>query len=211
MMLSRMKHLIIGSPLPTLEGAHRRLNKIRALAAFSPDALSSLAYATEEIFLALAVAAALLIDYVLPAAVSLTAGTAAIASAFPFIWPYRVHVALLLLAIIMLSNLRGLRETGTLLAVPVYLFVVSYLVMIAVGVGRAIVEGPGALSTVAPPAIQPLTLILIIRAFSVGCTALTGIEAISNGVPAFRPPESQNAGRTLMVMALLMGQIGRAH
>lgn len=260
-MLSRIRHLIIGSPLSTYEVAHRRLNKIRALAAFSPDALSSLAYANEEIFLALIVAgsaglsvalpvglaiiglltlvalsyfqtthaypsgggsyivarrnlgtlpglvagAALLIDYVLTAAVSLTAGTAAIASAFPIIWPYRVHVALLLLTIITLSNLRGLRETGTMLAVPVYLFVVSYLVMIALGIGRAIVEGPGSLPTVAPPAMQPLTMILIIRAFSVGCTALTGIEAISNGVPAFAPPESRNAGRTLMVMALLMG------
>jgi amino acid transporter len=260
-MLSRARHLVLGSPLPTEQAAFRRLNKIRALAAFSPDALSSIAYANEEIFLALVVAgsaglslslptglaitglltlvalsyfqttqaypsgggsyivarenlgtlpgliagAALLIDYVLTAAVSLTAGVAAIASAFPVVWPYRVQVALLLLAIVTLSNLRGLRETGTLLAVPVYLFVISYLAMIAMGVARAIAVGPGSLPATAPAAIEPLTLILIVRAFSVGCTALTGIEAISNGVPAFQPPESKNAGRTLMVMALLMG------
>ncbi len=260
-MLSRTKHLLIGSPLPTEQVVHRRLDKIRALAAFSPDALSSIAYANEEIFLALAVAgsvglslslptalavtglltlvalsyfqtthaypsgggsyvvarenlgtlpgliagAALLVGYVLTAAVSLTAGVAAIASAFPILWPYRVEVALLLLVIIMLANLRGLRETGTLLAVPVYLFLVSYLLMIAIGIAKAIAEGPGSLVATVPPAAHPLTALLILRAFSVGCTSLTGIETISNGVPAFEPPESKNAGRTLMVMALLMG------
>jgi amino acid transporter len=259
-MLSRIRHALIGSPLPTAEVAHRRLNKIRAMAAFSPDALSSLAYANEEIFLALVVAgsvglslslpialaiaglltlvalsyfqtiqgypggggsyavarenlgvlpgliagAALLLDYVLTAAVSLTAAVAAIASAFPGLWTHRVGLSLFLLAIITLLNLRGVRETGTWMSVPVYLFVVAYLVMVAVGVGKALFEGPGSLSAVAPPAVHPLTMILVLRAFSVGCTALTGIETMSNGVPAFQPPESKNAGRTLMVMALLM-------
>jgi amino acid transporter len=260
-MLSRIRYFLIGSPLPTDQVAHRRLNKIQALAAFSPDALSSIAYANEEIFLALVVAgsaglslslpiglaiaglltivalsyfqtiqgypsgggsytvarenlgtlpgliagAALLLDYVLTAAVSLTAGVAAIASAFPVLWSHRVGLALLLLGIVTLLNLRGLRETGTGMSVPVYLFVVAYLLMIAIGVGRAIVGGPGSLVAIAPPAVHPLTVVLILRAFSVGCTALTGIETMSNGVPAFRPPESKNAGRTLMVMALLMG------
>ncbi len=260
-MVSRIRHLIIGSPLPTEQAAHRRLNKIRALAAFSPDALSSLAYANEEIFLALVVAgsaglvlslpialaiaglltlvalsyyqtiqryptgggsyavarenlgawagliagSALLLDYVLTAAVSLTAGVAAIASAFPVLWNHRVGLSLLLLVIITLLNLRGIRETGTWMSIPVYLFIVAYLVMIAIGTGRAIVQGPGSLVTVAPQAIHPLTALLILRAFSVGCTALTGIETMSNGVPAFKPPESKNAGRTLMVMAALMG------
>ncbi len=260
-MISRIRYLLIGSPLPTDQVPHRRLNKTRALAAFSPDALSSIAYANEEIFLALVVAgsaglslslpiglaiaglltlvalsyfqtiqgypagggsytvarenlgklpglvagAALLLDYVLTAAVSLTAGVAAIASAYPVLWSQRVGLSLLLLGIITLLNLRGMRETGTWMSGPVYLFVVAYLLMIAVGVGRAIVEGPGSLVATAPPAVHPLTIILILRAFSVGCTALTGIETMSNGVPAFKPPEAKNAGRTLIVMALLMG------
>jgi amino acid transporter len=260
-MLSKARHLIIGSPLPTHEVAHRRLNKIRALAAFSPDALSSLAYANEEIFLALVVAgsaglslalpialaiagllilvavsyfqtiqrypsgggsyvvarenlgamtgliagAALLLDYVLTAAVSVTAGVAAIASAFPVLWPHRVGLSLLILIVITLLNLRGVRETGSWMSIPVYLFVAAYLVMITVGLARGVVEGPGSLVTGAPPGAHPLTILLLLRAFSVGCTALTGIETVSNGVPSFEPPESKNAGRTLIVMALLMG------
>ncbi len=260
-MLSRIKHLLLGAPLSTQQLAHERLNKIRALAAFSPDALSSIAYANQEIYLGLVVAgsaglslawpiglaiaglltlvalsyfqtihgypsgggsyivaranlgtlpglaaaAALLIDYVLTAAVSLTAGVAAIASAFPVLWPHRVPLALLLLLIITLANLRGLRETGTLMAIPVYLFLFTYLPMLAYGVVRAVMGGPGSLITAAPPPTEPLTAFLALRAFSAGCTALTGIEAISNGVPAFQPPEAKNAGRALMVMALLMG------
>jgi len=260
-MLSKIKHVLIGSPLPTYHLAHRRLNKIRALAAFSPDALSSIAYANQEIYLGLIVAgsaglstslpiglaiaglltivalsyfqtihaypsgggsyvvarenlgtlpglvaaAALLVDYLLTAAVSLTAGVAAIASAFPVLWPYRVALALCFLLIITLANLRGLRETGTLMAVPVYLFLFTYLPMLAYGVVRATLDGPGNLAAAAPPASQALTMLLVLRAFSAGCTALTGIEAISNGVPAFQSPEARNAGRTLIVMALLMG------
>jgi amino acid transporter len=259
--LSRIKHLLVGPPLPTQRLVHERLNKIRALAAFSPDALSSIAYANQEIYLGLIVAgsaglalslpiglvitglltivalsyfqtihgypsgggsyivaranlgtlpgliaaAALLIDYVLTAAVSLTAGVAAIASAFPALWPHRIILALLLLLIITLANLRGLRETGTLMAVPVYLFLFTYLPMLAYGAVRLLLNGPGSLAAAAPSPSQPLTTFLVLRTFSAGCTALTGIEAISNGVPAFRPPEAQNAGRTLMVMALLMG------
>jgi amino acid transporter len=258
--MSKIKYLLIGSPLPTQQLGEKRLNKIRALAAFSPDALSSIAYANQEIFLGLVVAgsaglslswpiglaitgllilvalsyfqtihgypsgggsyivarenlgtlpgvvagAALLIGYLLTAAVSLTAGVAAIASAFPQLWPYRVPLALLFLLVITLINLRGLQETGTLMAVPVYLFLFTYLPMLAYGLARAVLDGPGALAAVAPPAGQPLTALLVLHAFSAGCTALTGIEAISNGVPAFQPPEARNAGRTLMVMALLM-------
>jgi amino acid transporter len=259
--LNRIKYVLIGSPLPTQHVAHRRLNKIRALAAFSPDALSSIAYANQEIYLGLVVAgsaglalsvpigiaitallvilalsyfqtiqgypsgggsytvarenlgtvpglvaaAALLLDYVLTAAVSLTAGVAAIASAFPNLWPYRVALSLALLAMITLANLRGLRETGTLMAIPVYLFLLTYLPMLAYGLVRVALQGPVALATVAPPPVAPLATLLILHTFSAGCTALTGIETISNGVPVFYPPESKNAGRTLIVMALLMG------
>jgi X-X-X-Leu-X-X-Gly heptad repeat protein len=260
-MLNRIKHLLIGPPLSIHQVVDQRLDKIRALAAFSPDALSSIAYANQEIYLGLVVAgsaglslslpigiaittllvivalsyfqtiqgypsgggsyvvarenlgtlaglvaaAALLIGYLLTAAVSLTASVAAIASAFPALWSYRVALALLLLLVITLANLRGLRETGTLMAIPVYLFLFTYLPMLAYGVIRVLIKGPGSLISSAPPATEPLTVFLVLNAFSAGCTALTGIEAISNGVPAFRPPEAKNAGQTLAAMAVLMG------
>jgi amino acid transporter len=151
-------------------------------------------------------AASLMIDYVLNAAVSLTAGVAALASAFPALWSHRILLALALLLVITLVNLRGLRESGTFMAVPVYLFLATYLFMLAYGLVRLVIEGPTAIVISTPPvALEPLSLILILHAFSTGCTALTGIEAISNGVPAFKPPQSRNAGRTLIVMAFLMG------
>ena len=262
-MLSTLRHLLVGSPLTTQQLSSERVNKVRALAAFSPDALSSIAYANQEIFLGLVVAgsvglalswpiglaiicllimvafsyfqtihaypsgggsyivarenlgtlpglvaaAALLIDYVLTAAVSLTAGVAAIASAFPALWPHRVLLALLGLLLITLLNLRGVRESGTIISIPVYLFLATYLPMLAYGLVRAVVEGPGSFEPAADPALHPLTTLLILRTFSAGCTALTGIEAISNGVPAFRPPESKNAGITLIVMAALMAAL----
>jgi hypothetical protein len=115
-----------------------------------------------------------------------------------------VPAALALLGLITLLNQRGLRESGTLMAIPVYLFLFTYLPMLAYGLLRLIVEGPAPLQSAAPAAMQPLTTALILQAFASGCTALTGIEAISNGVPAFRVPEARNAGRTLIVMALLM-------
>lgn len=260
-MLTRLKELLIGSPLPTQQIHEKRLNKIRALAAFSPDALSSIAYANQEIYLGLVVAggaglvlawpiglaisgllalvalsyyqtihgypsgggsyvvardnlgrnpglvagAALLIGYLLTAAVSLTAGVEAIASAVPTLWPHRVIIALVLLAMMTLANLRGLRETGTLMAVPVYLFLIVYLPMLAYGLLRLLVEGPAPAVRDLPIAVQPVSLYLILHTFSSGCTALTGIEAISNGVPAFQAPEAKNAGRTLAAMAILMG------
>jgi len=120
------------------------------------------------------------------------------------LWPYRALIALLFLALISIANLRGMRETGTLMAIPVYLFLAVYLSMLGYGFLRAWVEGPGDLIKVAPAALEPLTLFLVLKAFSAGCTALTGIEAISNGVPAFQPPETKNAGKTLIVMAVLM-------
>ena len=263
-MLSHLKDLLIGPALPTSSAGHKQLNKIRALAAFSPDALSSIAYANQEIYLGLIIAgsaglafawpiglaiiglliivalsyyqtihgyptgggsyivarsnlgtlpglvaaAALLVDYILNAAVSLTAGVAAVASAFPGLWPYRVVLSLILLAVITVINLRGLRETGTVMAVPVYLFLATYLPMLAYGAVRLWIEGPTPLTAVTvPAAVSPLTFFLILHAFATGCTALTGVEAISNGVPAFKPPQARNAGQTLIVMALLMGTL----
>lgn len=259
--MQTLREFITGAPLPTSKLSSERLNKVRALAAFSPDALSSIAYANQEIYLGLVVAgsaglgfawpvgltivgvllivaisyyqtihaypggggsyivarsnlgtqmgliaaAALLIDYVLTAAVSLTAGMDAIASAFPWLWQYRVVVALILLALITFLNLRGIRETGALMSIPVYLFLFTYLPMLIYGAIRLWMDGPVAMVQVAPPASVNLTPLLLLHAFSTGCTALTGIEAISNGVPVFESPESKNAGRTLIIMAILMG------
>jgi amino acid transporter len=261
-MLSKLKDLLIGPPLPTRQLNEKKLNKIRALAAFSPDALSSIAYANQEIYLGLLVAgsagltlawpiglvivvvlgiaavsyfqtihaypsgggsyivarsnlgtvpglvaaAALLIDYVLTAAVSLTAGVDAIASALPALWPYRIEFALVMLTIITLVNLRGLQETGTFMSIPVYLFLFTYLPMLVYGLFVLWRDGPSApVAAALPVSASPVTLFLLLHAFATGCTALTGIEAISNGIPAFKSPAPQNAGRTLIVMAFLMG------
>jgi amino acid transporter len=260
-MLARLKDFLIGPPLPTQQLHEKKLNKIRALAAFSPDALSSIAYANQEIYLGLVVAgsmglgfawpiglaitgllvivamsyfqtiqgypsgggsyvvardnlgtsaglvagSALLVDYLLTAAVSLTAGVEALASAFPGLWSYRVVIALALLLMITLANLRGLRETGTIMSIPVYLFLFSYLPMLLYGLFVLVRGGAAPPATdFLPASPQPVTTFLLLHTFATGCTALTGIEAISNGVPAFRPPESRNAGRTLIVMAVLM-------
>ncbi|MBE0696319.1 MAG: APC family permease, partial [Anaerolineaceae bacterium] len=148
---------------------------------------------------------ALLLDYILNAAVSLTAGVAAISSAFPELWPYRVWIALGLLLFIMLLNLRGIRESGTVMAIPVYLFLISFIGMLLFGLVRAVIQGmPTPLTAAAPAAAAPLGLFLVMHAFSAGCTALTGIEAISNGVTSFKPVEWVNARKTLIIMAILM-------
>lgn len=268
-MLSKLRHLIIGSPLPTQQLSERRLNNFFALAAFSPDALSSIAYANQEIYLGLLVAGSaglalafpigitialllaivaisymqtiqgypkgggsyqvaqenlgrtpgliaagsLLIDYTLTAAVSLTAGVEAIASAFPPLWPHRIELSLLLLGMITLANLRGTQEAGKFMAIPVYLFLGTYLPLILIGVFRLAADGIQPLAPVLPATTQPITLFLVLHTFATGCTALTGIEAMSNGVPAFQPPEAKNAQRTLLVMAgfmviLFVGSIG---
>ena len=255
-----IREWLIGPPLPTQRAAVERLSKVQALAALSPDALASIAYANQEIFLGLAAAgaaglvyswrialvivvllgmvavsymqtisayphgggsytvartnlgdtpglvaaAALMLNYVLNASVSLTAGVAAAASAFPQLWPHRTALALALLLVITLANLRGVREAGALMSAPVYLFVAAYLGVIAVGLVRAALEGPGSYAVTAPPPVEPLTLFLLLHTFSSGCTALTGVEAISNGVPVFRPPEPRNARITMAAMTLLM-------
>ncbi len=259
-MFEHLYHFLIGPPIETKQARQERLNKVRALAAFSPDALSSIAYANQEIYLGLAVAgsaglslafpiglviavllavvalsyfqtihgypggggaytvakenlgtgvgllaaAALLLDYLLTAAVSLTAGVAALASAFPILWQYQVPLALFLLVILTILNLRGLRDTGTIMAIPVYLFLFTYVPMLIYGAFKLYLYGPQPFTPVPPAPVSGLTPFLVLHAFSTGCTALTGIEAISNGVPAFRPPEAQNAGKTLIIMAMIM-------
>ena len=263
-MLTSLRRILIGAPLPSERAIHERLSKIQALAVFSSDALSSVAYATEEILLVLVVAgsavlglslpialviagllaivatsyyqtihgypsgggayivaydnlgvwpgltaaAALLIDYVLTVAVSITAGIAAITSAFPALLPCRVELCLLAIAFSAWANLRGVRESGTLFAVPTYGFVTIFLALIVVGLVRLIAgtlsPAPAQIIPVAGHGTQALTLFLIVRAFASGCTALTGVEAISNGIPAFQKPEADNAGKTLVTMAAIL-------
>jgi amino acid transporter len=154
---------------------------------------------------ALVAAGALLIDYVLTVAVSVAAGVAAITSALPEWHLNRVEMTLGFVVLLMLGNLRGIRESGRIFALPTYFFIVSMLTLIAVGGWRALsggVQPVEAVDTLQPTG-QMLTMFLLLTAFSNGCTAMTGVEAVSNGVPAFRPPESKNAASTLLTMAAL--------
>jgi amino acid transporter len=262
-----LKRIVLGSPLATAQARHERLPKTAALATFSSDALSSVAYATEEILLVLILAgtaafvysipiafaisvlvvivvssyrqtihaypqgggayivskdnlgtlpglvagAALLIDYVLTVAVSVAAGVAALTSAFPALYEGRVWLGVLCVAGITTANLRGLRESGQLFAMPTYLFIASFAGMLAYGLARWALgwETPPA-PEAAVPAAQTLSVFLILRAFASGCAALTGVEAVSDGVPAFRPPEAKNARIVLawlgvVLVALFLG------
>jgi len=275
-MATAIKRLLVGRALRTEQAAHERLTKKTALAVFSSDALSSTAYATEEILLVLAAAAAatsgssfqfvvpisagiavllaivatsyrqtihaypsgggayivakenlgttpgliagasLLVDYVLTVSVSIAAGVAAITSAvqgtrYAWLDDHKVMLCLVCIAFIAIANLRGVRESGALFATPTYVFVVSFLFMIAFGLfhyftygGAAAAPGPEELKTAEGYKLQPLTLFLLLGAFSNGCAALTGIEAISNGVQAFKKPEAHNAATTLIWMAILL-------
>jgi len=257
------KRWLLGTPLETERFQEERLSIPIALAVFSSDVLSSVAYATEEILLVLSLAglaalnysipisglivlllvivivsyrqtihaypmgggsysvarenlgtlwgliaaAALLLDYVLTVAVSTVAGVAAVTSALPGLLHHRVAVGLLFLFILVVGNLRGLRQSGRIFALPTYMFIFAMTVMVVTGVVRAYmgyppVEAPAALL---PQASNALTLFLLMRAFSAGCAALTGIEAVSNGVQAFRKPESRNAARTMMIMGVILG------
>ncbi len=275
-MATSLKRLLVGNPLRTEQAGHERLSKKTALAVFSSDALSSTAYATEEILLVLAAAvafgqttafnyvipisvgiavllvivatsyrqtihaypsgggayivakenlgvtpglvagASLLVDYVLTVSVSIAAGVAAITSMaqgtrFSWLDEHKVLLCLIFIALIALANLRGVRESGALFAAPTYAFIVCFLFMIGYGLlhyftvgGEAAVPGEDELKVAEGYRFQPVTLFLILGAFSNGCAALTGIEAISNGVPAFKKPEPRNASATLVVMAALL-------
>ena len=263
MKASLLKRLLVGAPMPLAQARHERLTKTIALAVFSSDALSSVAYSTEEILLilvlagtaaahltnpiALAIAgllvvvaisyqqtihaypsgggsyivaranlgptpglvaaAALLIDYVLTVSVSVAAGVAAITSAFPPLLGYRVALGVFFVIAIAAANLRGVRESGRVFAAPTYLFIVSFVIMVAVGLYRWLWGSLPVLPPHAEAATTTLTWFLVLRAFSAGCTALTGIEAISNGVPAFRPPEARNAAITMGWMAFILGAL----
>lgn len=257
-----LRRVLIGSPLATSQAIHERLDKVRALAIFSSDALSSSAYATEEILLVLVLAgtgalsaslpiaaaitallvtvafsyrqtvraypggggsytvakenlgvlpglvaaSALMVDYVLTVAVSVSAGVAAITSAAPAMYDERVLLGLLFIWLIVLGNLRGVRESGKIFAVPTYLFIFSFGSMLLTGFIRYALgaEAEALPSETMETATGTLTLFLVLRAFSAGSAALTGIEAMANGVPAFKPPESKNAATTLVWMAAIL-------
>jgi amino acid transporter len=153
----------------------------------------------------LVAAASLLVDYTLTVSVSISAGVLAITSAFPSADAYRVEMCLFFLAILMLGNLRGIRESGRIFAVPTYFFVVCIFALIAAGAYRYLTGSLVPLHLPPPPHTGSvrLTTFLLLTAFANGCTAMTGVEAVSNGVPAFRPPESKNAAATLVAMAVL--------
>lgn len=258
---------LIGRPLPTADAPHQTIGKAIGLAVFASDALSSTAYATQEILVILAVAgtaafgyafpisvaivalmaivtisyeqtihaypdgggayivardnlgelpaqiagAALLTDYILTVAVSISSGVAQIVSAFPELRDDRVILGIVLVLFSMVINLRGVRESGAIFAIPSYFFLVMMLLMLVVGFFRFITGGLG--TVIDPPhlhALEPLAVItpfLILHAFSSGTAALTGIEAISNGVTAFREPRSRNAGITLIWMAFILAAL----
>ena len=269
-MLSTFKRLLVGRPLATADESHQRLPKVIALAIFASDAISSTAYATEEILHvlvphigmaslgylvpislvvmallaivitsyrqtifaypsgggsyvvsrdnlgetpALVAGSSLLIDYVLTVAVSVSAGVAAITSAFPELRDHRVAVCLGLIVLLALMNLRGVKESGRVFAIPTYVYVLSLGLLLGIGLARSAMGSLDPLPTDTEQLaeltrqgtlLSGLTLILIMRAFSSGAVALSGIEAISNGVPAFRPPESKNAANTLVWMGVIL-------
>jgi amino acid transporter len=257
-----MKRALLGRPLATSEQLQERLPKSLALPVFSADAISSTAYATEEILIALiavgsaalvystpialavavllaivalsyqqtvraypngggsyvvsrenlglapglVAAASLMVGYVATVAVSVASGVAAITSAFPALYQYRVPVSIFLVVLVALANLRGLRESGRIFAVPTYLFVALCGGLVVVGLIR---WATGNLQPIDYPSpsqeLGSVGIILLLRAFAGGCAAMTGTEAISNAVPAFRPPESKNAAMTLAIMAGVLG------
>jgi amino acid transporter len=264
--LANIRRILIGEPFPTRAEIHERLDKVRALAIFASDPISSNAYATEAIMSvlilmgsgqlrltlpvalgimalvllvvfsyiqtilhypdgggaytvtkdnlgvlpSLVAAAALLIDYILTVSVSVSAGIRAITSAFPETFDYRVLMALVAVTLLTLVNLRGVRESGTIFAIPTYAFVGGVIIVIIIGLvrefglfGAEIVIRD--LPNIEPvePVTQGLFIWLLLRSFAAGCTALTGIEAISNGVPAFQPPEAKNAAKTMVAMGLI--------
>jgi amino acid transporter len=255
---------LVGRPLHTADAEHQAIGKAVGLAVFASDALSSTAYATQEILIILAVAgtaafhyawpislaivallaivvvsyeqtihaypggggayivardnlgelpaqvagAALLTDYILTVAVSVSSGVAQVTSAWPFLFGHRVAIAITLVVIIMVVNLRGVKESGSIFAVPTYFFIVMMVLTVGIGLLRHLT---GSLGNVPDPphleseGLGAVSLFLLLHAFSSGTTALTGVEAISNGIQAFKEPRSRNAGITLIWMAVILG------
>jgi amino acid transporter len=258
---------LIGRPLSTADAPHQTIGKVVGLAVFASDALSSTAYATQEILgviagagaiaygylfpISLAIVtlliivtisyeqtihaypggggayivardnlgelpaqtagAALLTDYILTVSVSISAGVAQIVSAYPVLFPYRVLLAVIAVLFVMLMNLRGVKESGKAFAIPTYFFVVMMAITVGFGIFRYFTGSLG--MVVDPPpfeaehVISVITPFLLLHAFANGTTALTGVEAISNGITAFKEPRSRNAGITLIWMSLILGSL----
>lgn len=154
--------------------------------------------------------AALLTDYVLTVSVSISSGVAQIVSAYPHLAPFSVEIAVAMILLIMLINLRGVKESGTTFAVPTYFFLVMIYLTTGIGIFRYLTGSLGVLTNPPPvvlTTLQPLTLFMILRAFANGTSSVTGVEAISNGITAFKEPRSDNAGKTLMWMAGILGSL----
>ena len=262
-----LSHWLIGRPLPTADAPEQTIGKVIGLAVFASDALSSTAYATQEILGVLSVAgslsynyifpisiaivallgivtisyqqtihaypggggayivsrdnlgelpaqiagSALLTDYILTVAVSISAGAAQIVSAYPVLDPYRVHVAVAAVILIMLLNLRGVKESGTAIALPTFFFVAMMFITVGTGIIRSLTGTLGVV--VNPPElhitglVSTITPFLLLHAFANGTTALTGVEAISNGITAFKEPRSRNAAITLIWMSIILGSL----
>jgi amino acid transporter len=257
---------LFGRPLPTADAPHQAIGKAVGLAVFSSDALSSTAYATQEIMVILAMAgtaalalvvpvsvaivvllaivtfsyeqtihaypggggayivardnlgdlpaqvagAALLMDYILTVAVSISSGVAQVASAFPVVHAHKVAVAVSLVALVMLVNLRGVKESGAVFALPTFFFVGMMSLTVGTALVRQLLGTLHPLSDPPPLDVEPtraIGLFLVLHAFSSGTTALTGVEAISNGIPAFKEPRSRNAGITLLWMSGILGTL----
>lgn len=264
MILPKLRRFLIGSPLASSHSHHELIPKWKALAVLSSDALSSTAYATEEIIIPLSLsgiafattwslpialailalmviitvsyrqtiqaypngggayivakenlgtgaglvaAAALLIDYVLTVSVSVSAGVENLVSAFPQMASVQVFTCIWIILLIMVLSLRGVGESSTIFAIPTYLFIFSIFTLIAVGIFRGPVDGYTVVQGAVTENLPEIGIILMLRAFSSGCTALTGIEAISNGIPIFRQPQSKNANRTLITMVVILGTL----
>lgn len=150
-------------------------------------------------------AAALMVDYLTTVAVSVTAGVAAVVAFWPALDAHRVVVDVVLIAVLVTINLRGVREAGAAFVLPTYLFLGSLFLLLVIGAFHLALEGRPPPVAPAPAATEGLTVFLVLRAFAGGCTAMTGVEAIANGVPAFRPPEPRNAARTLITLAVVLG------
>lgn len=260
------RNYLIGRPLQTADAPHQTIGRLLGLAVFSSDALSSVAYASQELLLVLAVAgtssfhlafpiaivicallliltlsyeqtihaypggggayivardnlgelpalvagAALLTDYILTVAVSISSGVAQLVSAYPVLYNQRVLIGVVMVLFIMLINMRGVKESGVLFAIPTYFFLLMMLSTVIIGMiqyfggNLAMVSNPPMDIIAQNTVLQPLSIFLILRAFSSGTTALTGVEAISNGITAFKAPASKNAGQTLIMMSSIL-------
>ncbi len=261
------RNWLIGNPLATADAPHQTIGRLIGLAVFSSDALSSVAYAPQELLTVLAVAgtaafgyalplvgaiivllviltlsyeqtihaypggggayivardnlgelpaqtagAALLTDYILTVAVSISSGVAQLVSAYPPLFTYRVWISVAMVLFVMLINLRGVKESGFTFAIPTYFFLLMMYLTVAVGLIQmatgTLISVPNPPEMVSYPVLQPIAFFLILKAFSSGTTALTGVEAISNGITAFKEPRSRNAGHTLIMMAVILGSL----